>query len=222
MFEVCLGPDAWIDILEIHDAPSLRSLVFKTPMFMWDYPPSSFEIRTIGGSLTKLRLDNVHMDDAFSNMIKSNFPFLEELTLAIKSSSGEILDITSLTLRRLMLIFSPDEEIKSWYLMGRLGAYNSSNLQWPFILQLANTSMEYNPLYDADKGFNVMPSSFHDVGDVEFQDNWGRVWVDIGTSDYFTLDVLLNCLTVVFGGQSMGDWEEGMKNPEDGYKSFKI
>ncbi|GJV86905.1 sodium- and chloride-dependent GABA transporter [Tanacetum coccineum] len=95
--------------------------------------------------------------------------------------------------------------IQSWYLMGRLGAYNSSNLQWPFILQLANTSMEYNPLYDADKGFNVMPSSFHDVGDVEFQDNWGRVWVDI-----------------VFGGQSMGDWEEGMKNPEDGYKSFKI
>lgn len=45
--------------------------------------------------------------------------------------------------------------------------------------QLANTSMEYNPLYDADKGFNVMPSSFHDVGDVEFQDNWGRVWYGI-------------------------------------------
>lgn len=39
--------------------------------------------------------------------------------------------------------------------------------------------MEYNPLYDADKGFNVMPSSFHDVGDVEFQDNWGRVWYGI-------------------------------------------
>ncbi|GJT87839.1 hypothetical protein Tco_0255558 [Tanacetum coccineum] len=83
--------------------------------------------------------------------------------------------------------------------------------------------MEYNPLYDADKGFNVMPSSFHDVGDVEFQDNWGRVWVDIGTSDYFALDVLLNCLTVLsIWVQSMGDWEEGMKNPEDGYKSFKI
>ncbi|GJZ80037.1 hypothetical protein Tco_0644874, partial [Tanacetum coccineum] len=73
----------------------------------------------------------------------------------------------------------------------------------------ANTSMEYNPLYDADKGFNVMPSSFHDVGDVEFQDNWGRVWY-------------LGIQQVVFGGQSMGDWEEGMKNPEDGYKSFKI
>nr|GEV43022.1 hypothetical protein [Tanacetum cinerariifolium] len=78
-----------------------------------------------------------------------------------------------------------------------------------------------------------LSSRENDVGDVEFQDNWGQVWVDIGTSDYFALDVLLNCLTVlsseylgiqqvVFGGQSMGDWEEGMKNPKDGYKSFKI
>lgn len=44
------------------------------------------------------------------------------------------------------------------------------------VLQLANSSMEYNPLYDADKGFTVMPSSFHDIGNVEFQENWGRVW----------------------------------------------
>ncbi|KAF7809557.1 uncharacterized protein G2W53_036300 [Senna tora] len=117
--------------------------------------------------------------------------------------------------------------IQSWYVMGRLGAYNSSNLQ------LANSSVEYDPLYDAEKGFNVMPSSFHDIGDVEFQDNWGRVWVDLGTSDYFAIDVLLNCLTalsseylgiqqIVFGGRSMGDWEEGMTNPDYGYKHFRI
>lgn len=54
-----------------------------------------------------------------------------------------------------------------------------------------------------------------------------------GTSDYFAIDVLLNCLTVlssdylgiqqiVFGGQCMGDWEEGMTNPDFGYKYFKI
>ncbi|CAK7323802.1 unnamed protein product [Dovyalis caffra] len=85
--------------------------------------------------------------------------------------------------------------IQSWYLMGRLGGFNSSNLQ------LANSSMEYDPLYDADKGFKVMPSSFHDISDVEFQDNWGRV---------------------VFGGRRMGDWEEGMTNPEYGYKYFKV
>ncbi|KAF9587947.1 hypothetical protein IFM89_006272 [Coptis chinensis] len=115
----------------------------------------------------------------------------------------------------------------SWYVMGRLGAFNFSNLQ------LANSSMEHNPIYDADKGFKVMPSSFHDIGDVEFQDNWGRVWVDLGTSDIFPVDVLLNCLTVlsseylgiqqmVFGGRRMGYWEEGMTNPEYGYKYFKI
>ncbi|KAA3482615.1 Glycoside hydrolase, clan GH-D [Gossypium australe] len=97
--------------------------------------------------------------------------------------------------------------IQSWYVMGRLGAFNSSNLQ----------------------GFNVMPSSFHDISDVEFQDNWGRVWVDLGTSDFLSIDVLLNCMTVylgiqqiVFGGRQMGDWEEGMTNPDYSYKYFKI
>ncbi|XP_038971051.1 uncharacterized protein LOC103718539 [Phoenix dactylifera] len=117
--------------------------------------------------------------------------------------------------------------IQSWYVMGRLGAFNSSNLQ------LANSSMDYNPLYDFDKAARVMPSSFHDIGDVEFQDNWGRVWVDLGTSDFFAVDVLLNCFTVlsseylgiqqvVFGGRCMGDWEEGMTSSEYGYKHFKI
>ncbi|GMH10880.1 hypothetical protein Nepgr_012721 [Nepenthes gracilis] len=81
--------------------------------------------------------------------------------------------------------------IQAWYVMGRLGAFNSSNLQ------VTNSSMEYNPLYDVDKGFKVLPSSFHDISDVEFQDNWGRFWVDLGTSDYFAIDVLLNCLTVL-------------------------
>ncbi|RZC75189.1 hypothetical protein C5167_050669 [Papaver somniferum] len=117
--------------------------------------------------------------------------------------------------------------IQSWYVMGRLGAFNSSNLQ------LANSSMEHDPTYDADKGSTIMPSSFHDIGDVEFQDNWGRVWVDLGTCDFFAIDVLLNCLTVlsseylgiqqvVFGGRRMGDWEEGMTSSEYGYKNFKI
>lgn len=27
---------------------------------------------------------------------------------------------------------------------------------------------------------------------------------------------------LIFGGQRLGDWEEGMTDPEDGYKSFKI
>ncbi|OEL15418.1 hypothetical protein BAE44_0023569 [Dichanthelium oligosanthes] len=117
--------------------------------------------------------------------------------------------------------------IQAWYVMGRLGAYNSSNLQ------LANSMLDYDPSYDSDEASSVMPSSFHDISDVEFQDNWGRVWVDLGTSDYLALDVLLNCLAqlssehlgikqVVFGGKRMGDWEEGMTSSDYGYKHFKI
>lgn len=53
---------------------------------------------------------------------------------------------------------------------------SSSESKSASLLQLTNMSMEYDPLYDADKGMKVMPSSFHDIGDVEFQDNWGRFW----------------------------------------------
>ncbi|KAM0916398.1 hypothetical protein ACQ4PT_010211 [Festuca glaucescens] len=117
--------------------------------------------------------------------------------------------------------------IQAWYVMGRLGAFNSSNLQ------LANSMLDFDPSYDSDEASAVMPSSFHDISDVEFQDSWGRVWVDLGTSDYLGLDVLLNCLTqlssehmgikqVVFGGRKLGDWEEGMTSSDYGYKHFKI
>uniref|UniRef100_A0A0A9H2N7 Uncharacterized protein n=1 Tax=Arundo donax TaxID=35708 RepID=A0A0A9H2N7_ARUDO len=93
--------------------------------------------------------------------------------------------------------------------------------------------LDYDPSYDSEEASAVMPSSFHDISVVEFQDNWARVWVDLGTSDYLALDVLLNCLTqlssehlgikqVVFGGKKMGDWEEGMKSSDYGYKHFKI
>ncbi|KAM2733701.1 hypothetical protein EV2_037091 [Malus domestica] len=37
---------------------------------------------------------------------------------------------------------------------------------------LASSSMESNPLYGVDKGFKVMPSSYHDISKVEFQDTW--------------------------------------------------
>lgn len=91
--------------------------------------------------------------------------------------------------------------IQSWYVMGRLGAFNSSNLQvllcfiyfgillpslfllaslhWIsklFTWQIANSSLDCDPLYDVDQGSSVMHSSFHDISDVEFQDNCGRIW----------------------------------------------
>lgn len=50
---------------------------------------------------------------------------------------------------------------------------------------MSNSSMDHDPLYDADKGSKVMPSSFHDISDIEFQDNWGRVWYIIYNSVLF-------------------------------------
>ena len=56
--------------------------------------------------------------------------------------------------------------------------------------------MEYNPLYDADKGFNVMPSSMEYMiwKKVVTFENLNRV--DIGTSDS-----LLHWLTVLSSEQ---------------------
>ncbi|WVZ74803.1 hypothetical protein U9M48_022939 [Paspalum notatum var. saurae] len=93
--------------------------------------------------------------------------------------------------------------IQAWYVMGRIGAYNSSNLQ------LANSMLDYDPSYDSEEASSVMPSSIHDISDVEFQDNWARVW-HVGIK------------RVVFGGKRMGDWEEGMTSSDYGYKQFKI
>ncbi|PWA98621.1 pleckstrin (PH) domain superfamily protein [Artemisia annua] len=109
---VCLSCGGWVKSLEFDDVPSLRSLLYKpTFIFLWGMPPTLFKMCPIG-SLIVLELHNVYLDDAFSNMIKSNFPFLEELTLGIKWSSVKILDITCLTLRKLMLSFLLNEEIK--------------------------------------------------------------------------------------------------------------
>jgi hypothetical protein len=34
----------------------------------------------------------------------------------------------------------------------------------------------------------------HNMGPMEYQDDWARCWVDLGTSDALSLDVLINAL----------------------------
>jgi hypothetical protein len=34
----------------------------------------------------------------------------------------------------------------------------------------------------------------HNMGPIEYQGSWARCWVDLGTSDAFGLDVLINAL----------------------------
>jgi hypothetical protein len=60
--------------------------------------------------------------------------------------------------------------VRSWYVLGRLGGFNSMNMQ---LTQLPlNAKLSYSP----EKAEEALPSVFHNIGDVEFQEHWARVW----------------------------------------------
>ena len=105
------------------------------------------------------------------------------------------------------------EVVNSWFMLGRLGAYNSSNLQ---VLYSATGSegMEYEAAGQGEGG--QLASTMHDMGAVETNGAWVRFWVDMGTSDELALDILINAVVtfsrehvgvrqLVFGGQN-SDW----------------
>lgn len=117
--------------------------------------------------------------------------------------------------------------LRAWYVLGFLGAFNSMNLQ------LSRQSSDAPLSYSAEAAKEALPALFHNSGDLEFQDNLGRIWMDLGTSDPLALDTLINALkgvsedhvgikTIVFGGEKYGDWEQGMTREEDGYILYKV
>ncbi|CAA7027512.1 unnamed protein product [Microthlaspi erraticum] len=119
------------------------------------------------------------------------------------------------------------DTIRSWHILGRLGGYNSMNMQ------LSQAPVEKRPNYDAILGANVEPTTFYNIGDLEVQDNVARIWLDIGTSEPLILDVLINALTqissdyvgikkVVFGGSEFESWKENMTSEESGFRVHKI
>ena len=85
-----------------------------------------------------------------------------------------------------------DALFDSWYVLGRLGGFNSENLQ---------SHGEGSDLswisYDNELANNVIPSLMHNLGQMEYQTKWGRCWVDFGTSDAISIDVLINSLNQV-------------------------
>ncbi|KAL1210644.1 hypothetical protein V5N11_006960 [Cardamine amara subsp. amara] len=119
------------------------------------------------------------------------------------------------------------DTIRSWHILGRLGGYNSMNMQ------LSQAPLDKRPNYDAILGANVEPTTFYNIGDLEVQDNVARIWLDIGTSEPLILDVLINALTqissdyvgikkVVFGGSEFESWKDNMTSEETGFRVHKI
>jgi len=82
-----------------------------------------------------------------------------------------------------------DGVFDSWYVIGRLGGFNSSNLQ----SQEAGSDLSWMT-YDNEEISNTLPSLMHNLGQLEYQGDWARCWVDLGTCDALAIDVLINTL----------------------------
>ncbi|KAF5204056.1 putative structural maintenance of chromosomes-like protein [Thalictrum thalictroides] len=119
------------------------------------------------------------------------------------------------------------DTIRSWHIVGRLGGCNSMNMQ------LSQASLDKRPSYDPIQGANVTPTTFYNIGDFEVQENLGRIWMDIGTSEPLLLDILINALTqissdyvgikqLVFGGSEFENWKENLTSDVAGCSVHKI
>ena len=43
----------------------------------------------------------------------------------------------------------------------------------------------------------------HNVGELEYNGDWARCWVDLGTCDAISIDILINTLRVFGASQEM-------------------
>lgn len=107
-----------------------------------------------------------------------------------------------------------EEVIDAWYTLGHLGGYNTLNFQ----VSEQGEGVSYMK-YDVKEGVdNSQYALFHNMEEVEYKANWARFWVDMGTSDEISLDILINSLlqmsreyvgikSCVIGGINE-DWKE--------------
>ncbi|MEA5519755.1 DUF3531 family protein [Limnoraphis robusta Tam1] len=112
-----------------------------------------------------------------------------------------------------------EEVFDSWFLLGKLGGFNAENLQ----VQEGGVDLNYMT-YDTDNAEETMMALMHNMGEIEYQGLWVRCWFDLGTSDSFSLDILINAFQqlskeyvtieeLIIGGQNE-DWpvDEDYKN----------
>lgn len=81
------------------------------------------------------------------------------------------------------------EIFDSWYYLGKLGGFNAENLQVHG--EGADISWMH---YAQEQAETSLAAVMHNMGELETQAAWCRIWVDLGTSDALALDVLINAL----------------------------
>ncbi|MEB3145131.1 DUF3531 family protein [Cylindrospermopsis raciborskii] len=82
-----------------------------------------------------------------------------------------------------------EEVFNSWFYLGKLGGFNAENLQ------IQETGVDLNYIdYDSEAYSRSMVALMHNMGEFEYEGEWGRCWFDLGTSDAIALDILLNAI----------------------------
>ena len=77
----------------------------------------------------------------------------------------------------------------SWFVLGKLGGFNAENLQ----AHESGADLSWMS-WNADHSGQALPALMHNMSAMEYQGEWGRCWIDFGTSDALALDVLINAL----------------------------
>ena len=82
-----------------------------------------------------------------------------------------------------------DTAFESWFFLGKLGGFNAENLQ------VHEQGADVNWMaYDGEGAERAVQAVMHNMGEMEYQGDWARCWVDLGTSDGLAIDVLINTL----------------------------
>jgi len=102
-----------------------------------------------------------------------------------------------------------DGVLTAWFMLGRLGGFNSENLQLSQGRGVASRKYDTAPLataatavfHDFSPRTDVESSSSANnsegEGALEVQGRWARAWVNLGSADELALDVLLNALATL-------------------------
>jgi hypothetical protein len=82
-----------------------------------------------------------------------------------------------------------DTAFESWFFLGKLGGFNAENLQ------VHEQGADVNWMtYDGEGAERAVQAVMHNMGEMEYQGDWARCWLDLGTSDGLAIDVLINTL----------------------------